>query len=415
MVPFVVESWIWFSCVMLIALSRFISRYMALGKSLKHFQADEYVMLVVLCFYTTLIVTINLVANSSSNLLPPGYDTSHITAEDRRQRVYGSKLVLVVEESQCVTIWGAKACLLIMYLRLTTMRKENIAIKVLAGYVAGTFVLMEILYLGVWCRPFSNYWALPTPNPQCDAATNHLITNAVFNLTSDIAMLAIGLPMFLRLTMPWTKKVPLIGIFSLGVFVIVAAIMNKVYSFGSPFGSEWVYWYVRESSTALIVANLPFIWLLYRKLFGISGTGDTRMGSLHHTISMGTARGRRATVDPIEGRKMSDGTDHDLEGTNPLDRMRTLSGSMTFEEMLRVERVVSFSEKPATPYTHPALFYGSGARKNTRAENPLEHAILRDSLEQDTVRRGSEAEHQYARTPASSQATGSQKSPSSFA
>jgi hypothetical protein len=130
---------------------------MALG-SFRKFQADEYVMCIVLCFYTTLIITLNIVAHTSSNLLPPGYDIAHITPQDRRERIHGSKLVLVVEESQCVTIWGAKACLLIMYMRITTMRKENIAIKVLAAYVAISFVVMEILYLGVWCRPFSNYW-----------------------------------------------------------------------------------------------------------------------------------------------------------------------------------------------------------------------------------------------------------------
>lgn len=72
-----------------------------------------------------------------------------------------------------------KACLIIMYLRLTTLRKENLAIKILAGYIAFGFVFMEVFYFGVWCRPFHNYWAVPTPNVQCDAATDHLITNAV--------------------------------------------------------------------------------------------------------------------------------------------------------------------------------------------------------------------------------------------
>lgn len=115
-------------------------------------------MLLALAFYTTLIVTINTVANTNSNLLPPGYDVAHMTQQDLDERTYGSKLILVVEECQCTVVWCAKACLLIMYLRLTTLRRENIAVKILAAYVAVTFVVMEILYLGVWCRPFSNYW-----------------------------------------------------------------------------------------------------------------------------------------------------------------------------------------------------------------------------------------------------------------
>lgn len=130
---------------------------MALG-AISRFQADEYLMMTILCFYTVVIVTINIVEHTSSNLLPPGYDIAHMTKQDIAERTLGSKLILVVENCQIVTIWGAKTCLLIMYLRLTTLRRENIAIKALLVYVGLTFVVMEILYLGVWCRPFHNYW-----------------------------------------------------------------------------------------------------------------------------------------------------------------------------------------------------------------------------------------------------------------
>lgn len=39
--------------------------------------------------------------------------------------------------------------------------KQNLAVKIVAGYAAFGLVLMEILYLGVWCRPFTEYWAVP--------------------------------------------------------------------------------------------------------------------------------------------------------------------------------------------------------------------------------------------------------------
>lgn len=168
----------------------------------KSFQADDYVMLVVLCFYTTLIATINIVRFVNSNLLPPGFDVATLSATDKAQREYGSKLILVVEQCQCVTVWGVKACLLILYFRLTEMRRENIAIRILAAYVAFGFVFMEIFYFGVWCRPFYEYWQVPTNSIQCDAAINHLITNATFNLSSDLILMAVGLPMFLRLKLP---------------------------------------------------------------------------------------------------------------------------------------------------------------------------------------------------------------------
>jgi hypothetical protein len=154
---------------------------------------------------------------------------------------------------------------------------------------------MEILYLGVWCRPFSNYWALPTPNTQCNAATNHLITNAVLNLSSDLIMLAIGCSLFIRNNLPWSRKLILAGIFGVGVFVILAAVLNKYYSFSHPFGTEWTFWYVRESSTAILVANLPFLWTLLRRMFKLDAFDAERYGE--HSVpyhSSRSARGRHA-------------------------------------------------------------------------------------------------------------------------
>jgi hypothetical protein len=168
----------------------------------------------------------------------------------------------------------------------------NLAVKILAGYIAGSFVIMEILYFGVWCRPFKDYWAVPTPNIQCSAAIDHLITNAVFNLSSDIVMLVIGFSLFIRSTLPFDRKLILVAIFGLGIFVILASVLNKYYSFSHPFGSQWTFWYVRESSTAMVVANLPFCWTLLRRVFKLNAFNQEVSG---HTVpyhSSRTARGR---------------------------------------------------------------------------------------------------------------------------
>ncbi|WPH03323.1 Hypothetical protein R9X50_00620000 [Acrodontium crateriforme] len=360
MVQLKVESWIWWSVVIVVAASRFTSRYMALG-SLRRFQVDDICMLVVLGFYTTLIVAINIVRNTSSNLLEPGTDVNKFSAQDISERIYGSKLILVVEQCQCVTVWGAKACLLILYYRLTTLRRENIAIKILAGYVAFGFVFMEIFYFAVWCRPFYNYWAVPTPNVQCDAATNHLITNAVFNLSSDLAMIVIGLPMFLRMRLSLKKKVPLVGIFSLGIFVILAAILNKVYSWTQPFGSAWTYWYVRESSTALLVANLPFVWTVWRKVTGIKSSTKASTCNSAYVPGQAPKEGNRRHHSVLSGPDddffEAHGTDGDLE----------MGQHLSFHDMLRENNPAS-DKKDATPYTHPRLFYGTEAGQLKNSE-----------------------------------------------
>jgi hypothetical protein len=126
-------------------------------------QLDDYCMLVAVGCYTVVVVTINKVTREGSNLFPPGYDLAALSPAERARRVYGSKLVLVIENDQIATIWLAKACLVILYLRLTTLRWQNVAIKVLLGYVVLSYVVMLVLYLGVWCRPFNQYWVRCDP------------------------------------------------------------------------------------------------------------------------------------------------------------------------------------------------------------------------------------------------------------
>ncbi|KAF2090359.1 hypothetical protein K490DRAFT_19120, partial [Saccharata proteae CBS 121410] len=299
--PLRVESWIWYSLVVAVACARYTSRILLFRGNLKKLQADDALMLIALCSYTCFIVTINIVAYTNSNLFPPGFDFSTLTPADIRQRRFGSKLVLVVEQCQCVTIWAVKACLLIMYYRLTVALRENLFVKIIAVYVAFGFAFMEIFYFGVWCRPFSNYWAVPTPNAQCNAATDHLITNAVFNISSDLLLLVMALQMIIRTKFPLRSKLILCGIFGLGIFVVLASVLNKYYSFSNPFGWAWTFWYTRESSTSLLVANLPFTWTLLRRLFklrpfdGNSSTSNTHTGNHFSYHSARTARGRHAS------------------------------------------------------------------------------------------------------------------------
>ncbi|KAF2433101.1 UbiD family decarboxylase, partial [Tothia fuscella] len=261
-----VESWVWYALGVFIVFARLISRAL-LFRSIKKLKIDDWMMLATIVPYTALLVTINIVSHTSSNLIMPVEDVSTFSQKDIANRVYGSKLVMVVEQMQCITVWMLKGSFIFLYYRLTVNLGANIAVKCLGWYMGVSFIIMEILYLGVWCRPFHNYWAVPTPNTQCSAATNHLITNAVFNLSSDVIMLGIGLSLFVRSTLPLNRKIILCSIFSMGIFVILASVLNKYYSFTHPFGSQWTFWYVRESSTGILVANMPFLWTLLRRMF----------------------------------------------------------------------------------------------------------------------------------------------------
>lgn len=45
----------------------------------------------------------------------------------------------------CFLQWGTKACLLLLYWRLTQNLKQSMIVKCAAVYVAGTYITMELV------------------------------------------------------------------------------------------------------------------------------------------------------------------------------------------------------------------------------------------------------------------------------
>ena len=265
MTGFTAESWIWYGVVTVMVALRFTSRLLHFKNPFR-LQIEDWLMLFIFCLYTILISFLNVDATVQTNLINPA-DIPRLTPQEIKQRTWGSKTVLLVEQCMCAVQWGTKACLLILYWRLTQNLTQGLVVKIAGVYVAVTYVVMEILYFAVWCRPFHDYWQTPTDNTQCTTALHHLIVNLSFNLSSDLLILSIPLPLLIRTHIEWKRKLLLVFPFSLGFFTIACAILSKHLSFTQPFSGYWVYWYCRESSTAMIVTNMPYTWSLVRRIF----------------------------------------------------------------------------------------------------------------------------------------------------
>ncbi|KAL2866066.1 uncharacterized protein BJX67DRAFT_147787 [Aspergillus lucknowensis] len=263
-----VESVIFWSIAVILWIGRIISRSIA-GGGIKNLQLDDYCMVVTFAFYTALLVLIRVSAEYATNLFPDA-DLPAILADPQEvaNRVYGSKIVIGLEQCMLFSTWGVKTCLLLMYWKLTQHTRWHLFVKILAGYIALGLLVIEITYFGVYCRPFSQYWAVPVDNPQCATYQHYSITQAVFNISSDSLMLVVPVTLLRDTQMPMRKKLLLMGVLGLGVFVIIAAILNKYFNFHSPQTTIYQLWYIREASTAVYVANLMCWWPLLRKIFG---------------------------------------------------------------------------------------------------------------------------------------------------
>ncbi|KAG8527575.1 uncharacterized protein KY384_007728 [Bacidia gigantensis] len=200
-----------------------------------------------------------------SNYLPPGmFET--LTPEEVRNAIYGSKFVFVTEHKG--------------------LPKQHRLVKWVGGYCVLGYVVTQILFLGVWCRPIQQYWQVPVDNSQCASYYHHLVTASVFNISSDLIMLLIPLPMLIKARLPFKRKLVLCGVFSLGIFVILAAILNRYYNFTAGYGSLiYLNWYAGEAATAVMVANIPHCWPILSRVF--------RLGSFKATSQGGGASGDR--------------------------------------------------------------------------------------------------------------------------
>ncbi|OJD37978.1 uncharacterized protein BKCO1_500096 [Diplodia corticola] len=277
-----VESIIFYVFALLLFIGRLWSRTITAG-SIKSISSDDFVMIVTFLFYTALIVLLNFNVRFASNLMHPS-ELAGVLADPAqvKSRIFGSKITLAVEQCMIHAQWGTKASLLILYHKMTQGLRENLFNKICAAYVLLGYIIIQITFFGVWCRPFNQYWAINPDNEQCANYGNYCIMILVFNTTSDLLLMWVPIPLIWKAQMKRKKKIMLCAVFSLGIFNVIAAVLNKTYNWILPGSHVYMIWYVRESSTGIYVANATCCWPLFRKIVSATGLGGSWTNSISH-------------------------------------------------------------------------------------------------------------------------------------
>ena len=150
-------------------------------------------------------------------------------------------------------------------------------------------------------------------------------------------MLVVMLPLLAQVNLPIKQKIALVAVFSMGSFVIVAAILTKVFNLSDVYSTVYMLWYIREASTAIYVANLPMIWPLLREWFPYlremtprhrSGSSNRKNGTAGSslcgmrrsgTILQGSVPMSHVTKN--KGSQYTMGTETDIERTGSVERI----------------------------------------------------------------------------------------------
>ncbi|KAF6833244.1 UbiD family decarboxylase [Colletotrichum musicola] len=315
-VEMTVECWVWYSLAMVAVTTRFVSQYSVRKRDfIKQIPPDDILMLIIAFIYTITIVALFTYFEINSEV-----DYTNITPEDNF--VTGRKLGILnilAETAMQTTLWGNKCCLLLLYIRLTLFGHRRRLWVVVSVYTASAFVAIMVALYGGWCRPFSDYLVLEPADMECVTWTQYNILQLTLNLSTDLILLIIPVVMVSRLKMKLGKKILLCCLFSLGIFVMLAAILTKVTVFANSVQPVWFLWCVREVSTAMLVGNLALCmpiagscWTFFFPGSGSTAGADSAAGS-----SKKSARMTVASDDSRGGTASSEGGESSRWASSP--------------------------------------------------------------------------------------------------
>ncbi|TVY56357.1 hypothetical protein LCER1_G004866 [Lachnellula cervina] len=238
------------------------------GLVMHKIRAEDWCMILAMCFYTSLLVFINYSSPYATNLYPEEQAESiFANPKDVADRVFGSKLVIPLEQSMLASTWLVKLCIWTFILRIAEKTKYERHMFYLLTYIVVGYLTIQICYYAILCRPFKQYWAMPVHNPQCTTYQHYSIIQMVFNISSDLALFYVPLAIAREVKLPFKRKALVVIPFLMGLATIMCAIMNKYYNFASPMTTTYQLWYIREASISIWVGNIICTWQLLQKLF----------------------------------------------------------------------------------------------------------------------------------------------------
>lgn len=94
-----------------------VARIRRLG--IRNLQVDDYLMMFALVWYTILSVALTSVATGGGSNLMTDDDIANLTPATHAERERGSKWVFVSEHAFILCVWSLKACMLVIYSRIT--------------------------------------------------------------------------------------------------------------------------------------------------------------------------------------------------------------------------------------------------------------------------------------------------------
>ncbi|KAJ5159893.1 uncharacterized protein N7482_006897 [Penicillium canariense] len=197
--------------------------------------------------------------------------------------IHSDQLSTATLQSQLKCLWAAipmynaslaftKFSILLQYLRIFPARSFRHACYIVMSIVA-TYSAWAIVSAYVNCVPIAKFWNHDLPG-SCLSFEAVWFFNASMNIATDVTLLLLPMPFLIKLQLPKMQKVALMGVFAIGILVVITSILrlSSLRTVAKSTDTSYsnvgaAYWTAAECNVAIICACLPFLRPIISRIF----------------------------------------------------------------------------------------------------------------------------------------------------
>ncbi|KAM3069670.1 hypothetical protein ACMFMG_010390 [Clarireedia jacksonii] len=249
----------------------------------------------------------------------------HTAALSTTQIVSYAKSLTAFECLYVTCVCFTKLSLLLMYRRIFPVRSIEIGSLVL-GILSVAWCIAIIMVSLFQCVPMQKIWD-PTLEGHCINLKASFVGNAIPNILTDVAILALPMKQVWNLQTGVLQKAQISFVILLGSFVIFTSIYRFTTLFRfQPADVTWTLataevWCVVESASGIISACLPTLGHLFQRcarMFNISLPSQAHRSADTNLKTIGGSGGPKKTIHHPRGK--FDSSEHGSESSRPFGR-----------------------------------------------------------------------------------------------
>ncbi|KAK4654157.1 hypothetical protein QC762_401500 [Podospora pseudocomata] len=208
-------------------------------------------------------------------------------------------MIWIIQKLQPPTLFLIKLSFIIFHMTIfqgATFRRISWIVAILTA----CWAVANVLGTTLQCKPPSFFWDKDQTGSCLQDPVHRMgVPNAIISSLGDVIIFVMPIPPLMKLRVPRRTKIGLVGVFSLGIFVLVASFFRWIALIGSDrdiFNSSQVQtgvWTYLEMSVGITCGNLPFLAPL------LGCVGPTRKSHMPALSTREEYYARNLKVDPL--------------------------------------------------------------------------------------------------------------------